>query len=172
MSGSPRNQDRNANAVTNWCRDRKNSNSLAILAVIEGHQRRGKGSRTDAMRQQENVGEMPVCAGSTASEQALFLPIAAGLRFQGSPSQRIEHTGDRSPDRLLRNYATRRSIDPQLLELITQRAEGDAEFLGSRGFVVTGVLQGLFDRFAFEIADVTVQTDFADPGCIGVVVIF
>src|SRR5690348_13927738 len=58
-----------------------------------------------------------------------------------------------------------RSIDPQLLQLVPQRAEGDAEFLRGRGLVVAGFLQHLDDGLALDAGDVVVETDAASASC-------
>src|SRR5450432_164346 len=59
-------------------------------------------------------------------------------------------------------------VNTQFLELVTQRAERDAELLGGCGLVVTGFLESLHDRFAFQVAYIAVQTTIAG----GVAVVF
>ena len=46
------------------------------------------------------------------------------------------------------------SVDPEFLELVPQRAEGDAQGGGRLGLVVAGFLEGLFDRLALDVFDV------------------
>src|SRR5690606_11060152 len=47
-----------------------------------------------------------------------------------------------------------RSVDAQLLELVAQGAEGDAQRGGGLGLVVAVLLQGLLDGGAFDLLDV------------------
>src|SRR5690348_2613359 len=49
------------------------------------------------------------------------------------------------------------SVDAELLELVAQRPERDAELLRCRGLVVPRLLQRLHDGAALEVADVVVQ---------------
>ena len=46
-----------------------------------------------------------------------------------------------------------RLVDPQLLQLVAQRAEGDAQLRGGAGLVVAVVAQGLLDRLALDFLD-------------------
>ena len=45
------------------------------------------------------------------------------------------------------------SVDAELLQLVAQRAEGDAQLRGGLGLVVTVVLQRLFDGLALDFLD-------------------
>src|SRR5687768_6317777 len=49
------------------------------------------------------------------------------------------------------------SIDPQLLQLVAQRAKGDAQRGGRLGLVVAVVLERLLDGVAFDFLDVARQ---------------
>ncbi len=49
------------------------------------------------------------------------------------------------------------SINPELLQLIAERAETDTKLFRSPGFVVTRVSQGVFQHFLFDVFYIRVQ---------------
>jgi hypothetical protein len=53
----------------------------------------------------------------------------------------------------LQTQRVRNSLDSQLLQLVAQGAEGDAELGGGLGLVVAVVGQRLFDRLALDFLD-------------------
>src|SRR5690242_11044953 len=61
----------------------------------------------------------------------------------------------------------RASINPQLLQLVPERAEGDAEFPGGGGLVVAGFFQRLDDGVALDVGDVVIQSHTAAIAVIG-----
>jgi hypothetical protein len=58
-----------------------------------------------------------------------------------------------TPDVVQRSYAQRRSVDAEPLELVAQRAEGDAQRGRGPGLVVEVFLQRLLDGGALDLLD-------------------
>src|SRR5690606_23272713 len=100
---------------------------------------------TDAVTPRPVFGEQP--AGPIAAGRIALRPIAAEAAPTAAP------TGERGG---CCRSAVRRdpSVDAQLLELVAQRAEGDAQGGRGLGLVVAVFLQGLLDGGALDLLDV------------------
>jgi hypothetical protein len=58
-----------------------------------------------------------------------------------------------------------RSFDAELLDAVTQRAEGDAELLCRGSFVVAGLLERFDDRLALDLLEMRAERRAAFGGC-------
>src|SRR6185437_12799042 len=128
--------------------------SRAVNRFASPFQRKGGAQRTRAKRERGMALRFE-CERIPPRLRRDPLPLEGGESIYAlpSPESRVPSPESRVPSPDL--------INSQFLELVPQRAEGDAQFLRSGGLVVAGFLQHLDDGFALDVGDVVVEADAA-----------